>query len=283
MFTPKLLSRLIVLAYRHVDPSHDYVHKGVYSPDERDHAERGRSALLSTFLNAKGEDSWPIKLAIASNPLFANFRDRFNRIALEKLADEMDSIAWTESEFSYFEARGEVKPKTPQEMFNLLTDRLDDLDEVLLQDDTPREVWATIREEKLMRREISRNLRNLANDAYLVNQEEVTADENRTDIRLHTSQQQAVIELKVGEKNWSGRELRSVLKDQLVSKYMAPENCRTGCLLITVASDRKWEHPDMAPLKQTCGLLANTRLVFVAGLMDTPSQQSRNAVDSVLP
>ena len=32
--------------------------------------------------------------------------------------------------------------------------------------------------------------------------------------------------------------------DQLVTKYMAAENKRSGCLLVTLARDRKWRHPD---------------------------------------
>ena len=39
----------------------------------------------------------------------------------------------------------------------------------------------------------------------------------------------------------------------------------------------------MAPLRPTWGLLAKPRLFFVVGLMQTPSQQSRKAVDRVLP
>ena len=38
-----------------------------------------------------------------------------------------------------------------------------------------------------------------------------------------------------------------------------------------------------AALMLTCGWLAEIRFDFVAGLMPTPSQQSRSAADSVLP
>ena len=83
-----------------------------------------------------------------------------------------------------------------------------------------------------------------AKNAYNVDQEGVTADEKETDIRLRStaSQQQAVIELKLGE-NHSGTVLHGTLRDQIVTKYMANENCRSGCLLITVAEGRQWRHP----------------------------------------
>jgi hypothetical protein len=101
-----------------------------------------------------------------------------------------------------------------------------------------------------MRREIARELGRSANHAYVVDQESVTADEKETDIRLKAtaSEQQAVIELKLADKR-SGRDLRDTIRDQLVNKYMASELCRSGCLLITVASAGDWKHPDsMAPL-----------------------------------
>ena len=85
------------------------------------------------------------------------------------------------------------------------------------------------------------------NHTYRVDQEAVTADENETDIRLRatSSNQQGVIELKLGEKpNWTAAKLRETLKDQLFKKYMAAEDCHAGILVVSIASsNRGWEHP----------------------------------------
>jgi hypothetical protein len=136
-----------------------------------------------------------------------------------------------------------------------MCDRLDDLDDLLLRDDSPRELWAAIKEEKLMRRAIAHELSNSANGIYTVNQEEVTADEKETDIRLHIIKPnlESVIELKLGDER-PGRDLRDTLNKQLVSKYMAPENRRAGCLLVTVTRDRKWEHPETGAKLDIAGL-----------------------------
>lgn len=67
------------------------------------------------------------------------------------------------------------------------------------------------------------------------------------------SGQQATVELKLGE-NWSGRVLRDTIKNQLVTRYMAAESCRSGCLLVTVASERRWEHPETGELIGIKGL-----------------------------
>ena len=146
-----------------------------------------------------------------------------------------------------------------------MVDRLDDLGEVLRHDDSPRGGWALIEDEKTMRQMIARELNSNAKGAYKVDQEGVTADEKETDIRLRStaSEQQAVIELKLGE-NHSGPVLFDTLRNQIVTKYMADETCRSGCLLITIANDRQWQHPktqkliDVTELKEFLQKEANT-------------------------
>lgn len=96
-----------------------------------------------------------------------------------------------------------------------------------------------------MRREIARELLHAANGLYSVDQEAVTHEENRTDIRLRSraSDHETVIELKLA-KNWSARQLRDAIGNQLVEKYLVTQNRSSGCLLVTLATDRAWEHPD---------------------------------------
>lgn len=151
---------------------------------------------------------------------------------------------------------GELPPLTRDEMFVLMTDRLDDIDDALLRDDSPRAAWALIDDEKIMRPQIARELRTSANAAYTVDQEAVTADEKETDIRLRStsSEHEAIIELKIGEKDRSAADLKATIKDQLVAKYMAAENSRAGCLLITIKSPRTWLHPDTGTVLDLAGL-----------------------------
>jgi hypothetical protein len=110
---------------------------------------------------------------------------------------------------------------------------------------SPRDAWAGITDEKVMRREIARELSHAANGLYKVDQEAVTADEKETDIRLRSlvSDHEAVIELKLADRR-TARDLHDTINNQLVKKYMAADNSRSGCLLITLAEDRGWDHPD---------------------------------------
>ncbi len=244
-FTPNLLLRLLRLAYHHVRPDDDARHEGSYSPDTRDKAEHARNEIVSALLNAKGEEGWAAKLVMANDPLCARFRDRILAVAEEHWAQEIDSIAFDEAQAVALDRTHEAPPSTNEMMFAIMCDRLADLDDLLLRDSSPRDAWAGIEDEKIMRREIARELNHSANGLYKVDQEAVTADEKETDIRLRSvvSDHEGVIELKLADRR-SARDLRDTIYSQLVKKYMAAENSRSGCLLITLAEDRYWEHPD---------------------------------------
>ena len=257
-FTPELLLRLARLAYQYIRPSDDIVRQeGSFSPNARDHAERGRSNIVNALLSTTGAEGWAIKLKLAEDPLFADFQDRAWAIARERAAEEADATAFAEADIVALDRYGELPPLTRDEIFALMADRLDDIDDALLRDDSPRAAWALVNDEKIMRQQIARELRTNANGAYTVDQEAVTADEKETDIRLRStgSMHEAIIELKMGEKDRSASDLKATIKDQLVVKYMAGENSRAGCLLITVKSARTWRHPETGAALNLTGLI----------------------------
>jgi len=210
----------------------------------RDNAERSRNAVLSALLSTSGPEGWVIKLEMAADPLFEHIKDRAIALAEESAAEEADMAVLTEAEFAILDKTGEAPPTTREAMFALMRDRLDDIDDLLLRDISPRQLWATITDEHLMRRELARVLNDARKQSYTIEQESVTADEKETDIRFRSTgpNLQGVIELKLGDGR-SGTDLFNTIRDQLLTKYMAAEECRAGCLLVTIARDREWEHP----------------------------------------
>lgn len=244
-FTPQLLLQLLRLAYHHVRIQDDAHHEGSYSPDTRDNAEQARSNIVTALLNAKGEEGLAAKLEMADDPLCAHFKDRILAVTEENWAQEIDADAFDEAQSVALDRNGEAPASTNEAMFAILKDRLSDLDDLLLRDASPREAWAGIQTEKVMRREIARELNHAANSVYTVDQEAVTADEKETDIRLRStaSPHEAMIELKLGDGR-TAKDLRDTIENQLVRKYMAAENSRAGALLVTLAKERKWDHPD---------------------------------------
>ena len=247
-FTPHLVLRLVRLAYAHVRPEDDNPLRRVGTSDQRDHAEHGRGMLLNTFLEMEGAEAWEAKDEMISAPRFGSFKDRVAAIALEKAAREVDGCGLLEADVVSFDKCREFAPRTRDEIYALDCDRLDDLDDHLVQDTSPRDLWSTIKTETLMRRAIARELESRANDMYSASQEGVTGDEKETDIRLISkgSSQEAVIELKIGDKPRSARELVDAIRIQLVGKYLKPAERRAGCLLITLAKSKTWLHPVLA-------------------------------------
>lgn len=244
-FTPQLLLRLLRLAYRHVRIQDDVHHEEAYSPDTRDKAESARNNIVTALLNAKGEEGLTAKLEMSADPLCAHFKDRILAVAEESWAQEIDAEVFDEAQAIELDRSGEAPASTNEAMFAILKDRLSDLNDLLLRDTSPREAWAGISDERVMRREISRELSYAANSIYRVDQEAVTADEKETDIRLRSvlSKHEAVIELKLGDGR-TAKDLRDTIENQLVKKYMAAEHSKAGALLVTLAKDRQWHHPD---------------------------------------
>jgi hypothetical protein len=253
---PAQLLQLTLEFHRHVRPEDDLVHDTVYSPGARDAAENGRRYIFDALMKANGPEALNAKLALAADPLFERLRDRIAALAQERLAAEIDSSAWTPTEVATLLARKELSPKTTTDMAQLLVDRLDDLQELLLRDTSPRAGWASIDDENTLRPMIAHELEVASREAYTVDQEAVTADGKETDIRLRAvSGFQATIELKVGEKGRSARELCDTIDDQLIKKYMAHREARTGCLLVSVADPgRYWLHPDTNQRMDRLGL-----------------------------
>ncbi len=245
-FTPELLLRLLRQSYTQVRPADDVQHDGVYSPDVRDHAERARNALMMAVLDAKGEEAWVAKQQIATDPIFVHMKDRIFAISEERWAEKSIQTGMMKLRQECLIRWVKLPPSTNEAMFSVLKSRLEDIDELLLSDDSPREVWAGITEEKLMRRAIAHELKSRSHAIYTISQEAVTGDEKETDIRLCStiSDHEAVIELKLSEK-YSASQLCKTIQDQLVAKYMAPEHRRSGCLLITLADEKRaWMHPE---------------------------------------
>ncbi|WP_233010353.1 NACHT domain-containing protein [Rheinheimera faecalis] len=243
-FTPNLLLRLLRLAYHHVRIEHDAYHEGSYSPDTRDDAEQARNKIVTALFSSKGDEGLAAKLEMAADPLCVHFKARILAVAEENWAQEIDADTFDEAQAVALDRKGEAPAMTNEAMFAILKDRLYDLDEVLLRDTSPRETWATISVERAMRREIARELSYLSNSLYTVDQEAATADEKETDIRLRStfSKHEAVIELKLADDR-SANDLLDTIENQLVKKYMSASNSKAGALLVTIAKDRKWDHP----------------------------------------
>jgi len=245
LFTPRLLLRLLRLAYQHVRVEDDVHREGVFSPDARDDAQMARHNISNALFRIKGDEGFSAQLEMAADPLCGHLKDRLIAMADENWAQEIDAHAYDEQQAIALDKSCEAPAASNEAMFGILKDRLSDLDDFLLRDTSSRELWAGIDKEWILRRAIARELEIAANSLYTVDQEAVTADEKETDIRLRSvvGGYEAVIELKLGNER-TAKYLRDTIKNQLVKKYLAAEKSRAGALLVAISKNRQWEHPD---------------------------------------
>ena len=239
-FTPLILKTLLSLAFSHVKTKDDVHRHGLYSPDVRDDAQTARRNILLAFNNAKGDQAYRVKLKARENQLFrVDQSQRRSYIEPVRLPERAETFT-VEKDVAEFIRTSEVPPKSNEAMFLLLKERINDIREILKRDLSPRRIWSTLNHENLLRTAIALEFDRQSGSTYSVTQEDQTAEEKRTDIRLRSkhSDHEAVIELKRFERN-TPVELKTALSEQLVEKYLKPEKRRAGILLITLTDELK--------------------------------------------
>ncbi len=247
-FSASDLHELVRLAYQEIARASDIDRSGggAYSPTHRDNAQQGRDVVFSALIKKDGPDAWTVKQAMRTDPLFAHFRDRLDHLARERVAEEAEGEPLTEEAVRQLDRYGEAPPADRDGMFELMLDRISDLEHDLVADFSERELLASITGEAVMQRTLARRLKDRSNHAYKVDREAEVVDAKKTDIRLRSmgSDQQAVIELKLANNGYSVRDLLDALEVQLVGQYLRHDDCKAGCLLVTMAKPRGWEHPE---------------------------------------
>ena len=263
-FTPPLLLRLVRLAYAEIRLADDIERAGTgtYSPTARDEAQHGRSAVLGALLSRAGPEAWAVKQAMRADPLFAHFKDRLDQLAREKAASEAEGPAHADADIAQVETHGEAPPADRNGMFRLMMDRLSDLQhDIAAHEFSERPILLGIALEKHMQVWFAKRLQDRENGAYRVDREALVINDKETDIRLLSvrSNAQAVIEMKLANNGYTIPDLEKALAEQLVGQYMQHDNCRAGCLLVTMNKTRHWDCPDTGARLDFEAVLARLR------------------------
>ncbi len=248
-FTAPLLLRLVRLAYAQIRLTDDIERagSGTYSPTPRDEAQHGRSAILSALLACTGPEAWAVKQAMRADPLFAHFKDRLDQLAREKAAGEAEGPALADVDAAQVETLGEAPPADRNGMFRLMMDRLADLQhDIAAHEFSERQILVAIDHEKNMQVWFAKRLQDRENGAYRIDREALVINDKETDIRLLSvrSDAQAVIEMKLANNGYTVPDLEAAIETQLVGQYMQHDNCRAGCLLVTMNKVRHWRCPE---------------------------------------
>jgi len=238
-----VLKQLLIAAYRFVRPSDDKRHEGVYTPNARDHAESARNFLLQTLLDTPGPEARNAIIELADDPLFAHLPDRLRFLARKRAATDAEFDPVSAAEIVELEKKLEIPPSDRDGLFDVMTDRLDDLaHDVAHHDFTDRRTVRTIKTEPEMQRTLARRLEDMAKGAYIVIREEEVADAKKTDIRIASvrGNHRAAIEIKIADKRWGISDFERALRNQLVGQYLRHKICKVGCLLLTYDGSKKY-------------------------------------------
>lgn len=235
---PKILARLILMAYTYVVPAEDQERPpGIgYSPNDRDDAERVRSSLVNQLIEIDGIVADQEIERLAASDVCASIKEYLQarqRVRGETRADRNYSI----TEILEIEDHFESAPRDRDSLFRVMMARLNDLQDFLDTDDfVPLLTLRRIDSEEEMQRAIAMLLKHAANGIYEIFREPEVKARKRTDIQFCVPHfdVQSVIEIKVGEKTaWTVSELLKALENQLVNQYLSQRNRKAGCFLIT--------------------------------------------------
>ena len=207
-----------------------------------------RNYLLSWLCDTPGAETCRVLLELAEEQDFVNTSGHLRSLARRRAATDAEFPPFGTEDVIALESRYEAPPQDRNGLFDVMMDRLDDLQHDLAHDDfSDRRTLQRIKEEPEMQRTLARRIKEKSNGAYLVTREEEVVDRKRTDIRLSTTNgdQKAVVEVKIADKRWTLTDFERALREQLVGKYLRHTNCKAGCLLLTCHDKEKyWIHPE---------------------------------------
>lgn len=243
----EILRELLPLVYSHVRIEDDAVHEGIFTPGARDNAESTRGYLLQQLCDTPGRPTYDALLEFSHCLPHPNSRQRMAALARRRAAadGEFDE-PWEPQDVAEFSKNAERLPRSSQELFEVVLDRLDDLKADLEEGDASEaQLLRRAQIETEVRTWFTSRLRASARGRYSVPPEEELADGTRPDLRIHNSNVDApvAIELKMAD-NWSYRQLSDALSNQLVGQYL--RDCRScyGVFLLTWHGRKKrWRHP----------------------------------------
>jgi hypothetical protein len=254
--TPSLdlatLEQLVVLAYRtvRVEDDHDRANNGVYSPDERDHAEEARSAAFKKLVTTTGRSAFDAIMRLTEIAEFPVPNSRLRELAHERAAEDAESSAWPSGEAIKIEQQFERQPVTGKELQLVAIRRLEDLQHVLVDADFKQATTLSgLGDEAAVQRWVADRMRLVQRNSYSIEREVEVVDRKNPDFRLRAKASDASVatEVKVAEE-WSLADLEEALDIQLCGQYLRGQDGREGILLLVHQKPRAkgWKFADGA-------------------------------------
>jgi hypothetical protein len=241
---PENLYRLILLAYRHINPSNDVHHVGHFTPSSRDRAERVRTNLLSRLADMDDPPTGRLLEQLVNKPELSFHKAWLVELIRRREIRLSDLTPWEPTDIETFRAQHESEPRRDIDLFRIIGSRLRDLqNSVERSDNSLRDELQEGCKESELRRWVARKLQDKARGRYTVPQESVIDQEERPDIRVENPTAGHVsIEVKWANR-WTLEELLDGLEKQLVGKYLRSHDSKCGIYLVGFIKEKTWKDP----------------------------------------
>jgi hypothetical protein len=239
-----MLTELFRLAATHVRVEDDLRHRGAYSPVARDAAQGARGALLSRLASLPGPETILALDSLAVDPALAPWRDRLRGLSDQRAVDDAGARVLSPDDVVTLLSRHVLPPQTTDELLDIVLARLDDIQHDILHGQfSNRELFDRLADNPLevsVQKHVAGCLDGARRDRYAVHREAELADGTMPDIRAENPRcgSPISIEMKVAER-WSGPDLVTALRVQLVEQYLAARNSTHGVFLLCSGGPRK--------------------------------------------
>ena len=239
----EILKDLVFIIFKYIKVEYDQTYGGSRIPNDRKDAQSVRDYLLDRLYQIPGIETYKALIELSEKIPHDSVKKRLTVLSQERAALDSEFSAWPTKDVRLFAEQAEKSPQTPQELFKLAIDRLDDIKYDLEEgDESEAEILKSVNNETDIRKWLASRLRLSASSKYNITSEQELADSTRTDIRFYSSSIDApvTIELKITDK-WSHTELEERLKNQLVGQYLRDYRSQFGIYMLINQSKKRWK------------------------------------------
>lgn len=243
LMSPDSLGLWIRLILKAVRPKDDVAREGMHVLGTREEAESFRNRCLKRLVDTPSLDAHLALRSLIADQELREHRNAFIRMSeLQKVSAADAAVSrWTEEDILRFERGDEKMPRTLDELASNVIRHLRSVGRLVENEDfSYRDLFTPKTNEREIQLWAASCLRIRARGLYSVERENMLDKRKKVDITaLAAGVWQVPIEIKpLGR--YSPRDLVSVVKKQLLGRYMLPPDRRYGVLLLVRKQRRRW-------------------------------------------
>ncbi|QYJ00664.1 hypothetical protein KUV46_15220 [Thalassovita mediterranea] len=240
------LEKLVRMAFKYVRLEDDLPIERSGSVSGRDFAEAARGTLFDALYDNGSQAAYEAIRRFAAEKLVARDEHWFKMLSKRMLEGVASLVAWSEEEVREFADGADLPAKTPSQFFQRIRAAvLSVVSAFESEDATSKKVLLRAAKEDEVRDWLMERLNLQANGRYTCFREAQVHNVKRPDVVVSatTMDSQVAIELKHSDKGWTYNDLCKAIDQQLVGRYLLPENRRSGLLVVSRHKKKFWRHP----------------------------------------